>query len=79
MEYVNTDAHARVWPTLQHPDGCTLGLEPGETVDLDVEVEDPSLQPAAGGRRRKPAATVELDGGDDPDQTPDGDLPPKED
>lgn len=42
--FTNTDVHARVWPSIQRPDGRTLALEPGESADLDVEPDDPYLR-----------------------------------
>lgn len=37
--YRNTDVHRRSWPTIQKPDGSTLELDPGETVELPIEVK----------------------------------------
>lgn len=51
MKYVNTDWQSRVWLHLQTPDGQTLELAPGETVELADRIEDPYLKPA------KPAKT----------------------
>lgn len=34
--YHNTDDHARDWPHLTAPDGTTLFLKPGQTVELDL-------------------------------------------
>lgn len=50
--YVNTDSAERVWPSLSAPDGSTLSLEAGESVELDLPdgFADPYLKP-------KPAAT----------------------
>lgn len=44
--YVNRDSLARVWPELADPKkGCTLELQPGEEVDLDLPADfaDPFL------------------------------------
>ena len=45
QSYTNTSSDHRVWPGIRTPDGLTLELAPGESVDLDVEVTDPYLQP----------------------------------
>ena len=45
--YTNTSSSRRVWPRIQGPDGHTLELDPGESVDLDPPegFADPYLQP----------------------------------
>jgi hypothetical protein len=75
MEYTNTDGQERYWPTLQGADGTTVGLLPGETVELPdgVTVEDPYLRPTAAtkrsGRGKGPKAGPEADVG--PESGPD--------
>jgi len=65
-KFVNSDVHHRVWPNLQDADGHTVGLAPGETVDLDVpdDFEDFHLKPEPLANkpprlRVEPAPTVE--------------------
>jgi hypothetical protein len=47
VEYENCDNQRRVWPALTAPNGKTLQLDPGESVDLDLaaDFEDPYLVP----------------------------------
>lgn len=56
-EYTNTDSQRRVWPDIQLPDGHTLELDAGETVELDLAAgfDDPFLKPKAK-PARKPAS-----------------------
>lgn len=64
MKYANTDAETRRWLTLQHPDGHTLELAPGETVELKEEIDDPYLKPvkpAKGKTPEKPAEAPQED------------------
>lgn len=53
MLYQNTDIHTRRWDRIAGPDGRTLELEPGGTVELDLPepLVDPFLKPVP-----KPAA-----------------------
>ncbi len=44
--YYNAGENSRVWPWLTHPETSrTLELAPGETVTLDLEIEDQWLRP----------------------------------
>jgi hypothetical protein len=44
MKFVNASPYQRTWLFLSK-DGRTLVLNPGETVELDQEVDDPWLVP----------------------------------
>lgn len=54
--YVNTDRLHRVWPGLTGPDGHTVALAPGETVALDIAVDDRWLRPVSDNAAVKPGA-----------------------
>lgn len=55
--YVNTDSQERVWPGLSAPDGSTLSLEAGESVELSLPADfsDAYLKP----KPAAPAAPVQ--------------------
>ncbi len=58
IEYTNMDTQRRVWPDIQLPDGRTLELDAGETVELELagSFSDPFLKPKSK-PARKPASS----------------------
>ena len=68
--YRNADYQTRVWPSLQRPDGRTLELEPGETVELELPEDFTDTHLLAGKARptrpkRTDDATAEVADSDD--------------
>lgn len=62
MKFVNSDNHARWWPTICRADLSTLELEPGEEAeDLSVWVNLPAKEDEEGVLREQPAIRVPLD------------------
>lgn len=46
MRYRNTSPEHRTWPSLVNAEtGTTLELAPGETAEIDGDVNDPRLKP----------------------------------
>ena len=68
--YRNADVHARVWPFL--PNGQSLSLEPGETVELDLpdDFDDGFLVADKDKKPSKKADTFAADSSDQPDSSP---------